>query len=405
MGQFQGILGMDWLKRSKAIIHCSQGTLSFWDYNNDHAQVSGKSGKSPLRVVKAHKLVKGLRKGLQIFAITLNKPSSLPNEGDPEWLKEYDDVFPEELTKLPPPRELVHEIEVVPGSQPVARAPYKMSLSKALELKDQLNQLLEQGFIRPSVSPWGAPVLFQKKKDGTFRLCIDFRGLNQCTIKNKYPLPRIDELLDRLGKAKVFSKIDLWSGYYQVRINDKDIPKTAFNTRFGHYKFTVMPFGLTNAPATFNRLMMDLFRKELDDFVLVFFDDILTYSETKKEHEAHLRHVLETLRKAKLYAKRSKCSFFVDKVDYLGYVVSKDGLSADPAKIKAVIKWPIPKNVTDVRGFLGLTGWCRIFIKNYALIAGPLTKLTQKDGPFRWTEKRDKAFNTLKEALAQANLS
>ena len=161
-----------------------------------------------------------------------------------------------------------------------------------------------------------------------------------------------------------------------------------------------MPFGLTNAPATFNRLMMDLFRKELDDFVLVFFDDILTYFETKKEHEAHLCHVLETLRKAKLYAKRSKCSFFVDKVDYLWYVVSKDGLSADPAKIKAVIKWPIPKNVTDVRGFLGLTRWCRIFFKNYALIAGPLTKLTQKDEPFRWTKKQDKAFNTLKEALA-----
>ena len=209
MGQFQGILGMDWLERSEAIIHCGRGTLTFQDCNNNQVQVLRESGKSPLRVVKAHKLIKGLRKGLPILAITLNKPSKLPNEGDPEWLKEYDDVFPEELTDLPPPRKLEHKIEIIPGSQPVARAPYKMSLLEALELKNQLNQLLEQGFIRPSVSPWGAPVLFQKKKDKTFRLCIDFRGLNQCTIKNKYPLSCIDELLDRLGGAKIFSKIDL----------------------------------------------------------------------------------------------------------------------------------------------------------------------------------------------------
>ena len=168
-------------------------------------------------------------------------------------------------------------------------------------------------------------------------MCIDFTGLNQCTIKNKYPLPRIGELLDRLGKAKIFSKIDLRSGYYQVRIKEGDIPKTAFNTRFGHYEFTVMPFGLTNAPATFNRLMTDLFRKELDDFVLVFFDDILIYSENKEKHEQHLHHVLEILRKAKLYAKKSKCTFFVDKVAYLGFIVSKNRISPNPAKVEAIV--------------------------------------------------------------------
>ena len=161
-------------------------------------------------------------------------------------------------------------------------------------------------------------------------------------------MPGIDELLDRLGGSKYFSKIDLRSGYYQVRIKEEDIPKTAFNTRFGHYEFTVMPFGLTNAPATFNRLMTDLFRKELDDFVLVFFDDILVYSKTKEDHEQHLRHVLEILRKAKLYAKRSKCSFFVEKVVYLGFIVSKDGLSLDPAKVEAIVSRPIPRNVSKV---------------------------------------------------------
>ncbi|MCO5560169.1 hypothetical protein L7F22_013776 [Adiantum nelumboides] len=254
-----------------------------------------------------------------------------------------------------------------------------MSLSEAL--KNQLTQLLEQGFIKPSVSPWGAPILFQKKKDGTFRLCIDYRGLNQCTVKNKYPLPRIDELFDRLSGAQYFSKIDLRSGFYQVRIQAEDIPKTAFNTRFGHYEFVVMPFGLTNAPATFNRLMTDLFREGLDNFVLVFFDDILVYSKTREEHEQHLRQVLEILRISKLYAKRSKCLFFVEKVAYLGFIVSKDGISPDPAKVEAVVKWHIPQSVSEVRGFLGLT-----------------------DENFIWTEKRDFAFNELKNLLAKSSV-
>ena len=174
-------------------------------------------------------------------------------------MNEYQDIFLEELTDLPPERELVHEIELIPRTQPIVKTPYKMSPSEALELKNQLTQLLEQGFIQSSVSLWGVPVLFQKKKDGTFCLCIDYRGLNQCTIKNKYPLPRIDELLDHLRKAKIFLKIDLRSGYYQVRIKPKDVSKTSFNPRFGHYEFTVMPFGLTNAPSTFNQFMTDLF--------------------------------------------------------------------------------------------------------------------------------------------------
>ena len=258
-----------------------------------------------------------------------------------------------------------------------------MLLPKVIELKEQLRQLLEQGFIRPSNSPWGAPVLFQKKKDGSLRLCIDYRGLNQVTVKNKYPIPRIDELLDRLHGAKIFSKIDLRSGYYQIRIKESDIPKSAFNTRYGHYEFTVMSFGLTNAPATFN-LMQDIFRPYLDDFVLVFFDDILVYSKSEEEHEAHVRKVLELLREYELYAKKSKCTFYTSHVEYLGFIVSEEGISVNPAKVRDIVEWPEPKNVSEVRGFLGITGWYRTFIKDYASIASPLTGLLKKGTKIDW---------------------
>jgi len=336
LGLFDGILGMDWLSQSQAEIKCQQGVVSFMDLGGNRVQISGSNGTPTLQLVKASKLLKGLRKKQPIYVVKLNPVEQEKSSGEPEWLSEYDDVFPEELSEMPPEREVDHEIELVPGAQPTAKRAYKMSVPEAIELKEQLRQLLEQGFARPSVSPWGAPVLFQKKKDGTFRLCIDYRGLNQLTIKNKYPIPRIDELLDRLHGTQVFTKIDLKSGYYQIRIKEQDIPKTAFNTRYGHYEFTVMPFGLTNAPATFTRLMQEIFREHLDEFVLVFFDDILVYSKNAADHEMHVRKVLEILRTHKLFAKKSKCTFSVDKVEYLGFVVSKEGIFADPAKVQAV---------------------------------------------------------------------
>ena len=194
-----------------------------------------------------------------IYAVKLNPVDKAKSTNELEWLSEFKDVFPEELTELPPPRDVDHAIELVPGAQPIAKRPYKMSLPEAIELKEQLTQLLDQGFIKPSVSPWSAPVLFNKEKDGTLRLCIDYRGLSQSTIKNKYPIPRIDKLLDRLHGSQIFTKIDLKSGYYQIHIKEEDIAKTGFNTRYGHYEFTVIPFGLTYAPATFNRLMFDIF--------------------------------------------------------------------------------------------------------------------------------------------------
>ena len=215
------------------------------------------------------------------------------------------------MPRLPPVREIEVSIETIPGVSPIAQSPYRMAPMQLAELKVQLQELLDKGFIRPSNSPWGAPVLFVKKKDGTLRLCIDYRQLNKVTVKNRYPLPRIDNLFDQLKGARVFSKIDLRSGYHQLRIKEQDIQKTAFRTRYGHYEFSVMPFGLTNAPAMFMDLMNRVFRPYLDQYVVVFIDDILVYSNSHLEHEQHLRVVLQTLRENQLYVKLDKCEFWL----------------------------------------------------------------------------------------------
>ncbi|GJU59348.1 putative nucleotidyltransferase, ribonuclease H [Tanacetum coccineum] len=270
------------------------------------------------------------------------------------------------------------------------------------ELKDQLQELLERGFIRPSVSPWGAPVLFVKKKDGSMRLCIDYRELNKITIRNRYPLPRIDDLFDQLQGAKHFSKIDLRSGYHQLRVKEQDISKTAFRTRYGHYEFLVMPFGLTNAPAVFMDLMNRVFHEFLDKFVIVFIDDILVFSKSKEEHEEHLRTVLQILRQEKLYAKFSKCEFWLSKVAFLGHIVSAEGITMDPAKVEAITKWPRPTSVTEVRSFLGLAGYYRRFVEGFSRLALPLTKLMRKGEKFVWNEEREKSFEELKQRLVSS---
>jgi hypothetical protein len=233
--------------------------------------------------------------------------------------------------------------------------------------------LIEKGFVRPSVSPWGAPVLFVKKKDGSMRLCVDYRQLNRVTIKNKYPLPRIDDLFDQLQGASVFSKIDLRSGYHQLRIKEDDVPKTAFRIRYGHFEFKVMPFGLTNAPAAFMDLMNRVFRDFLDWFVVVFIDDVLVYSKTREEHAEHLRAVLSRLDSHDLFAKFDKCEFWLDEVQFLGHVISGKGVSVDPEKVRSVVEWKPPRSVTEIRSFLGLAGYYRRFIPSFSKIAGPMT--------------------------------
>ncbi|XP_074376979.1 uncharacterized protein LOC141718495 [Apium graveolens] len=299
-------------------------------------------------------------------------------------------------------REIEFAIDLAPGTEPVSKAPYRMAPVEMKELAKQLQELLEKGVIRPSVSPWGAPVLFVKKKDGSMRLCIDYRELNKLTIKNKYPLPRIDDLFDQLKGAKYFSKIDLRSGYHQLKIKPEDIPKTAFRTRYGHYEFLVMSFGLTNAPAAFMDLMNRIFKEYLDKFVIVFIDDILIYSKTEEDHAKHLRTILEILRKKKLYAKLSKCEFWLQEVQFLGHIVSNEGIKVDPAKIEAIMNWERPRTPTEVRSFLGLAGYYRRFVQNFSRIATPLTKLTRKNEKFIWNDKCEESFQELKRRLITA---
>jgi hypothetical protein len=317
-------------------------------------------------------------------------------------LAAYRDVFPDALPDgLPPSREVDHRIELIPGSVPPSRPTIRLSATELAELKKQLTELEAAGFIRPSKSPFGAPILFVKKKDGTMRMCVDYRALNRITVKNSYPLPRVDELFDRLQGARFFSKIDLRSGYHQIRIAPEDVPKTAFRTRYGHYEFLVLPFGLTNAPATFMHLMHQSLRPLLDECALVFLDDILIYSKTLEEHQQHVRRVLDALREQKLYAKESKCEFFKHEVEFLGHRVGRDGVRMMEDKVQAIREWPTPRSVRDVRAFLGTAGYYRKFIRDFSATSAPLSDLTKDSVKFEWAEAHEAAFRRLKEAIAK----
>ncbi|GKA68796.1 putative reverse transcriptase domain-containing protein, partial [Tanacetum coccineum] len=288
------------------------------------------------------------------------------------------------------------------GATLVAKSPYHLAPSELEELSGQVKELQDKCFIRPSSFPWGAPILFVKKKDGSFRMCIDYRELNKLTVKNHYPLPRIDDLFDQLQGSQFFSKIYLRSGYHHLRVHEDDIPKTAFRTRYGHFEFIVMPFGLTNAPAVFIDLMNRVCRPYLDKFMIVFIDDILIYSKTREEHVEHLRLVLGLLKKEKLYAKFSKCEFWLREVQFLGHVINGNGIHVDPSKIEAVKNWKAPRTPTEVRSFLGLAGYYRRFIENFSKIAKSLTILTQKCKTFNWGKEQELAFQTLKDKLCNA---
>ena len=276
-----------------------------------------------------------------------------------------------------------------------------MAPAELLELRKQLKELLDSGMIQPSRAPFGTPVLFEKKHDGSLRMCVDYRALNKVTIKNKYLIPLAAELFNILAKAWYFTKLDLRPGYWQVRVAEGDEVKTTCVTRYGSYEFLVMSFGLTNAPATFCNLMNDVLFNYLDAFIVVYLDDIVVYSQTLNEHEMHLKRVFQRLREHKLYAKPKKCEFAREQITFLGHKISEGQILMDERKVQAVIDWQAPTKVTDLRSFLGLANYYKRFIKGYSKIISPLTDFLKKDRAWDWDIECRMAFESLKQAISR----
>jgi hypothetical protein len=320
-------------------------------------------------------------------------------------LQEYEDVFPNDVPSgLPPIRGIEHQIDFVPGATIPNRPAYRSNPEETKELQRQVEELLAKGHVRESMSPCAVPVLLVPKKDGTWRMCVDCRAINNITVKYRHPIPRLDDMLDELHGSCIFTKIDLKSGYHQIRMKEGDEWKTAFKTKYGLYEWLVMPFGLTNAPSTFMRLMNHALRAFLGRFVVVYFDDILVYSKSLDEHIDHLHCVLTVLRKEKLYANLKKCSFCLDKVVFLGFVVGAKGITVDEEKVKAIKEWPTPKSITEVRSFHGLASFYRRFVKDFSTLAAPLTEIVKKSVGFKWGSEQDRAFIEIKERLCGAPL-
>lgn len=357
-------------------------------------------------IVSAAKLHKHLRTAQEVYVCHVRERaegSSTEEAEHPDIVKlkqDLADAFKRELPDHPGQAICPNEVIPIPeGMKPPYQGMYRHSPAEREEIHRQVTELLSQHRIQPSTSPYGSPVLFVQKPDGSLRMCIDFRRLNKITVRNKYPIPRIDDLLDALGSSKVFSTLDLKQGYHQLRLPDSDIPKTAFNTPFGHYEYVVIPFGLTNAPAAFQQYMNDLLRPYLGSSCLVYLDDIIVFSKTHEEHIRHLREVITTLRDNDLYLHPDKCVFLAKDITYLGHVITPDGLKADPRKTDVVQNWPEPKDKSDIRSFLGLCNYFRRFVSNYSRLALPLTRLTREAIPWKWGNEQQEAFKALKQAL------
>jgi hypothetical protein len=403
LGAYDAILGIDWLKQhSPMVTDWANDCLSF-PYNNKFITLRGMSAPpvDSIRELPIEQLIKWY-KGNEIWAMAIVKPDcDMTNTEMPDDIQQvlhtFSDVFATP-TDLPPERQYDHAIPLKPDAIPFNSRPYRYSPAHKDEIERQIKEMLAAGIITHSVSPYASPVLLVQKKDGSWRFCVDYRRLNEITIKNIFPMPVIDELLDELAGAKIFSKLDLRAGYHQIRMLPTDEFKTAFKTHQGHYQFRVMPFGLCNAPATFQCVMNEVLTPCLRKSVLVFMDDILVYSTSIAEHVQHLTEVLTILRQHQLYVKENKCSFACSSLEYLGHIISAEGVATDPKKTEAMVKWPLPNSITDLRGFLGLTGYYRKFVKNYAIIARPLTNLLKKKA-FIWSDSATIAFQALKEAM------
>nr|GEU51391.1 putative reverse transcriptase domain-containing protein [Tanacetum cinerariifolium] len=372
LGSFNIVIGMDWLSKYQAKIICDKKVVHI-PIDGETLIIRGDRSQTRLSLISCIKTKRYISWGCQVFvAQVIEKKSAEKRLEEIPVVREFLKVFPEDLPGLPLIRQVEFQIDLILGVAPVARAPYILASSEMQELSDQLQELADRGFIRPSTSPWGAPDLFVKKKDGSFRMCIDYLELNKLTINNHYPLPRIDDLFDQLQGSSVYSKIDLRSGYHQLRVRDEDIPKTTFRTWYEHYEFQVIPFGLTNAPVVLMDLMNRMCKPYLDKFMIVFIDDILIYSYNKEEHADHLQIILELLKKEKLYAKFSKCDFWINIVQFLGHVIDSQGIYVDLAKIEAVKNW-----------------------------ASPTTPI-KKNKKYIWREDQESAFQLLKRKLCEA---
>ena len=380
LGGYDAVLGVNWLAPfGDTVCNWKDQTMTIV-HNGEAIQLSGVQhslGSTALEA-SADQLAKWYA-GNDIWATALVSVTPPENSETvpPEVavvIERFESVFGEP-TELPPHREYDHAVPLTPDAHPFNLRPYRYTPLQKDEIERQVQAMITAGTIVPSSSPFASPVLLVKKKDGSWRFCVDYRRLNSLTVKNKFPLPVIDELLDELAGTKYFSKLDLRAGYHQIRMLPADEQKTAFKTHHGHFQFRVMPFGLTNAPATFQCLMNSIFAPHMRKFVLVFVDDILVYSRTLQNHVQHLDTVFTTLSEHQLFVKRSKCSFAQQSMEYLGHIISAQGVATDPAKTAAMVQWPQPSNVTELWGFLGLTGYYRKFVRDYGIMARPLTNL------------------------------
>lgn len=408
MDDYDVVLGLDFLTGLRAMLLPYDNYICILDPRCPHLVAVSRELATTDRVLSAIQLKKGVQQGEVTYLASLVDgedrsvcAGDVPDEVL-EVLEEFRDVMPPELPKkLPPAREVDHRIELVADAKPPARAPYRMSQPELMELRKQLGELIDAGFIKPSKSPFGAPVLFQRKQDGSLRMCVDYRALNKLTVKNRYPVPLIADLFDQLAKARWFSKLDLRSGYYQVRIAEGDQAKTACVTRYGAFEFSVMPFGLTNAPATFCTLMNEVLHPFIDHFVVVYLDDIVVYSRSLEEHVGHLRQVFRKLQEHELYVKHQKCSWAQPNVAFLGHVIGGGQIRMTQDKVRAILEWDQPTGVKELRSFLGLANYYRRFIGGYSAVAAPLTDMLRKDRAWLWDERSRRAFENLKQAISR----
>ncbi|KAJ9532097.1 hypothetical protein QJQ45_003814 [Haematococcus lacustris] len=410
------ILGDEFLLAHKAVIDYGARTCTIAGPYNRRAvlkprTVTTQANTIGLSCITLSRAKRDMRKGAKAALIHVSAANATPAAPQAAkehecsapikaLIKQYAQVF-DDLQGLPPERNIAHTIPLEPGAKPPFRPMYRMSPAELAEVEKQIKELLALGLIEPSSSPYGAPVLFVTKADGSLRMCIDYRALNKVTIKNKYPLPRIDQLIDRLHGATVFSSLDLQSGYHQIRITPEDVPKSAFRTPFGHYQFKVLSFGLTNAPATFQAVMNDIFR-EHNKFVVVYLDDILVFSKDKTEHAKHLEVVFKLLLQNQLYAKLKKCEFERAELKFLGHLVGVKGIRPDPAKIQSIVDWPPLTDVASIRSFVGLATYFRTFIQGFAKLVAPLTNLTKTHVQWCWDDSCEAAFRGVKHALSNA---